>query len=289
MVKILLDPGHGQGSNFNRGYKGNLRNEGDANFYVCKNYIKPELERRGYIVRMTRNKISDNPSLANRGKMAKGYDLFVSWHTNAGGGTGLEIYPDVYANPNLLTNNLASRVSKVQGIKNRGVKFWKTNKGNNYFGVLRNNLATHGFLFELCFHDNRNEILNYENKIKEIVNEFCNCIDEFYGVRLSSISNNERSEEMSNQLKLDYVISCNDVKKYEKEIDKVIKYFVLSQSNFAVTHVKNDTDYSNRNVIIIGVGGEKYNHTSYADYFLKDMNDVNQFYATKANWIKFKL
>ena len=97
VIKIMLDPGHGSGKSHNRGFrtvKGfeQYSNEGDANFIFCSKHLKPALERAGFTVGMTRSKITDNPSLAARGKMAKGYDILLSSHTNAGGASGVEIF-----------------------------------------------------------------------------------------------------------------------------------------------------------------------------------------------------
>jgi len=59
-IRILLDPGHGAGRAHNRGFVGG-DNEGDANFNYCFGHLKPALERKGFIVGMTRKKITDDP------------------------------------------------------------------------------------------------------------------------------------------------------------------------------------------------------------------------------------
>ena len=83
MVKIMLDPGHGAGSAHNRGFKTipgfEFCNEGDCN-YVYSIKLKKALEEYGFKVDTTRANRSDNPDLATRGRMAKGYDLFISLH-----------------------------------------------------------------------------------------------------------------------------------------------------------------------------------------------------------------
>lgn len=47
MIKILLDPGHGGGRAYNRGFKqvDNLPycNEGDCNYIYARDYLKPAL------------------------------------------------------------------------------------------------------------------------------------------------------------------------------------------------------------------------------------------------------
>ncbi|HIT90547.1 MAG TPA: N-acetylmuramoyl-L-alanine amidase, partial [Candidatus Merdenecus merdavium] len=93
-IKILLDPGHGAGKAHNRGSV--IGNEGDNNYHFSI-VLKNELEKRGFIVGTTRQSISQNPSLQSRGQKAKGYDLFLSLHSNANNNKnvrGTEIFPD---------------------------------------------------------------------------------------------------------------------------------------------------------------------------------------------------
>lgn len=168
-MKILLDPGHGAGAIHNRGSK--IGNEGDNNFKMYL-VLKKALENKGFEVGTTRKVIIDNPSLESRGKKGKGYDLFLSLHTNAGGGSGVEVWDDV--NPKYRNKKLGeiicNSVSKTLGIPNRGVKYRKTSSGSNYYGVLRNNYAKNGMIVEFCFHDNFNEIKKYLDNL-EIVAE----------------------------------------------------------------------------------------------------------------------
>lgn len=81
-MKILLDPGHGAGNRYNRGFKqvDNLPycNEGECNFIYCRDYLKPALEKYGIEVELTRKDIKDDPTLSERGKMGKGFDLLIS-------------------------------------------------------------------------------------------------------------------------------------------------------------------------------------------------------------------
>ena len=167
--KIMLDPGHGQGSKFNRGSK--LGNEGDNNWEYSL-ILKKELEKYGIVVGTTRPNKSDNPGLEARGKMAKGYDLFISLHSNAGPASakGVEIFPDTkpVVDDHKLAAKLCEAIASV-GNANRGVRYrtyangkegyltglTKAPRISNYYGVLYHNLASrYAMLIEHVYHTN---------------------------------------------------------------------------------------------------------------------------------------
>lgn len=194
-VKILLDPGHAKGHN--RGYVGpKWKHEGDGNYHFSV-LLKKELERYGIIVGTTRtsNTTYDIP-LSTRGQSAKGYDLFISLHTNAVGGSasgsasGVEIYEDVNARATTLNKSLASTISSTLGINNRGLKYRYygentsgVNPKSNYYGVLRNNAAPAGMLIEHCFHDNASDVAKYEANADALAKNMARVIANYYGIK----------------------------------------------------------------------------------------------------------
>ncbi|MGO3751223.1 MAG: glucosaminidase domain-containing protein [Peptoniphilaceae bacterium] len=190
MLKIMLDPGHGAGKAHNRGFVNipnfNYSNEGDCNFYYAKNYLKPELEKYGIYVGMTRKSIYDNPSLYQRGRMAKGFDLLVSLHSNAVNGlaTGAEIWDSTNPKESIkpLTDKLTLAISKAIGTNDRGTKYRKNNSGSNYYGILRYGLAKHNFIIEHAFHDNYTDCSKYVNSLPKIAKETARVIAEYFGV-----------------------------------------------------------------------------------------------------------
>ena len=187
MIKIMLDPGHGAGKSHNRGFKTvkgfeEYSNEGDANFIFCNKHLKPALEKVGFTVGMTRNKITDNPTIANRGKMAKGYDILLSSHTNAGAGSGVEVWDSTNPKESIkpLTDLICTTTSKALGIPNRGTKYRKQSNGSNYYGVLRNGLAKHNFIVEWCFHDNQSDVTSYVNNMELLANNVAKAMADYY-------------------------------------------------------------------------------------------------------------
>lgn len=183
-IKILLDPGHGAGRAHNRGFVGG-DNEGDANFNYCIGHLKPALERKGFIVGMTRQKITDDPDLATRGAMAEGYDLLFSSHSNAmgtpnSGVSGTEIWDSVQ-NPNrALAEALCKAISDVLNITNRGVKYRKQSDGTDWYGVLRASKAKSAMLVEHFFHDNANDVNKWWRNYKQVAEATADVLAAFY-------------------------------------------------------------------------------------------------------------
>ena len=197
-IKIMLDPGHGAGKTHNRGSV--IGNEGDNNYHFSV-VLKNELEKKGFIVGMTRSSINGNPSLQQRGQMAKGYDLFLSIHSNASSNKnvrGTEIFPDTnpVKNWHKLAANLGSAIAKACNTNNRGVIYWGLNSGyqktskppksSNYFGVLRYNLATsYAMLVEHVYHTNYTDCKAYVEDRQKIAVAMADVIANWYGITVS--------------------------------------------------------------------------------------------------------
>ena len=193
MVKIMLDPGHGAGAFHNRGFKQipgfEFSNEGDCN-YIYSLKLKKALENYGFIVGNTRFNRLDNPTLAQRGQKAKGYDLLISLHSNAAGGTatGTEIWDST--NPRecikTLTDKLCVAISNAIGTNNRGTKYRKNKSGTNYYGILRNGMAKHNFIIEHAFHDNFIDCKKYVDNLDKVAAATAKTLAEYYGLVKSS-------------------------------------------------------------------------------------------------------
>lgn len=181
--KIMIDPGHGAGAK--RGFvgSGQYATEGDNNYFMAL-VLKEELEKLGFEVGMTRGKRTDDPSLWNRGQMAKGYDLFISVHSNAANGRvrGTEVYDDVLSPATSLAKNLSASSAKAFGHPNRGRKTRVLSSGDNWYGVIRNSLAKHSMLCEYGFHDNAQDarlLMNQNHRVK-LMTDQARIIHEFF-------------------------------------------------------------------------------------------------------------
>lgn len=190
-ISIMLDPGHGKGQN--RGFvnvdpknNGKYCNEGD-NTYFLAHKLKAELEKYGFEVGITRTNINQDPSLEARGKMAKGYDLFISVHSNAAGPTvrGTEVWDSVQKPNKALASKISKYVASAFGHTNRGAKYrvYPDTVNTDYYAVLRANEATYGMLVEHGFHTNYEDasILFYQRQ--KIAEMEAKAIADYYGMR----------------------------------------------------------------------------------------------------------
>lgn len=229
-IKIMLDAGHGAGADYNRGSK--YGNEGDNNFNFSL-LLKKELEKYGFYVGLTRptQNVGSNQDLKRRGQLGKGYDLFLSLHSNAGGGTGVEIWNSVTKGDSTLANLLCEGLSKVQNIKNRGVKYKKLEGTNlDWFGVLRYNAAKKGMLIEHCFHDNAPECKFYYNNMELIAKKEAEIIAKYYGIKEKT----QGDDEM-----LDVIVTCISDGDVLKAVDyAVMKNYPFMKANNGILPIK---------------------------------------------------
>lgn len=80
-IKIMLDAGHA-GKYYNASPVVNGYYESQT-MWNLSHKLKTALEAYGFEVGMTRSNINDDPELTERGRRARGYDLFLSLHSNA--------------------------------------------------------------------------------------------------------------------------------------------------------------------------------------------------------------
>lgn len=187
-IKILLDAGHGAGKKSNRGFvqvdNYTHCNEGDCNYLYCTEYLKPELEKYGIEVGLTREKIEDDPSLVARGQMGKGYDLLISCHTNAfnGKATGVEVWDSTNPKESIkpLCDLICKNVADTLKIANRGTKYRKNRQGQNWYGILRNGQGKHNLIIEHCFHDNIDDARKYRTNLEGTARAVAKAIADYY-------------------------------------------------------------------------------------------------------------
>lgn len=186
MLKIILSAGHGVGKAHNRGSI--CSNEGDNNYYYSL-ILKEELETYQDIkVDLVRNNINDNPHITNRSAMGKGYDLYLSLHSNAPGGTnqnvrGTEIFDSVERPNKALATKLCEATATLFNHNNRGVKYREGQPGFNWYGELRFNEAKSSMIVENGFHTNPIDCNYYKNNHKKLAEIQANVIAEHYKLR----------------------------------------------------------------------------------------------------------
>ena len=155
MKLIVLDPGHGTDD---RGFYGDgeERTEGVNNFLTCVE-IKKYLEERYVVdIKMTRQKVTDNP-WPGRGGMFPNADLFYSRHSNAYNGTvrGSEVFVGTGSPAaSKLAFDLCVKMAELFGHNNRGLL------NGDIMAVVREAKETGtkmAMLAEFGFHDTKTD------------------------------------------------------------------------------------------------------------------------------------
>ncbi len=196
---IVVDPGHGEFGNPHTTKAGFY--EGTQNFILGQK-LKAELEARGFSVLLTRNAVSDDPSLAERGELAgkNGAVMFLSLHSNAPGTSATpERYPRIRGAETFysvsdeernaeIARALTHAVVTTMNTEDRGIKTRRhpDNEKKDYYGVMRAS-ATSGcrqaFLIEHGFHTNPEDsaFLQSEECLARLAAAEAEVIDRFFG------------------------------------------------------------------------------------------------------------
>ena len=224
MPKVCIDAGH-YGSYYN-GCPNN-KNYYESNIMWKLHLLqKKYLEQLGIDVITTRANKDKDLSVTERGKKAKGCDLFISNHSNAVGSYMNEtvdyvaIYhltDDTTTNVDEISKNFANKIAPVisttMGVKqsNRIVTRKSDNDRNNdglmndnYYGVLHGSRLVNvaGVLIEHSFHTNTrtvNWLLNEEN-LDKLAKVEAECIASFLlGKTVTLDSKTETKEEVKTE------------------------------------------------------------------------------------------
>lgn len=165
-VKIMLDAGHY--GKYNRSPVVPEYYESDFTWKL-QGYLKAELESRGFIVGVTRTNKDKDLGLTDRGNMAKGYDLFISLHSNAAGTESVDRVEGIYQYNNARSKEvaylLAPLVKSVMGTKDAPKEYYKLSANDRngdgvlndeYYGVLHGArmVGVAGVIIEHGFHTN---------------------------------------------------------------------------------------------------------------------------------------
>lgn len=198
MVEICLDAGHY--GKYNRSPVVPEYYESDMNWKLHL-LLKKYLEAYGIKVSQTRTDKAKDMDLEDRGKMAKGKDLFLSLHSNAAGDEKTNyvvcMYQvddncgDIDEQSKALAKKLADCVGNVMGAE---AKTWSTQSskdrdGNgykdDYYGVLRgaHSVGVPGVIIEHGFHTNKAqaEWLMKDSNLEKLAKAEAAVIAEHYG------------------------------------------------------------------------------------------------------------
>lgn len=172
VIKIMIDPGHYGYYNPSPVYKSYY--ESVMNWKLS-NYLKAELEALGAHADITKTSLDDNPDLIPRGHMSKGYDFFISIHSNAASYSSIDKpvaicyqdveWTDIDDTSREIGQLLADKVADVMDTYQEGEIYQRLSvedrDGNGvwddeWYGVLcgARYVQTPGVLLEHSFHTN---------------------------------------------------------------------------------------------------------------------------------------
>lgn len=195
MAKIMLDPGH-FGSRINQSTV--IPSYYESNFtwdFTLK--LKSRLEAAGVEVALTRYQKDEDVAVFTRGARSKGYDLFISIHSNAAAAESPDRVVGIYqVNSHVL--DFAKKSKELAGflcpIVNKAMECVQQTQmldymgagGLDYYGVLRGSAAvgTPGLILEHSFHTNyrATKWLMDDEHLEALADVECDAICEFLGV-----------------------------------------------------------------------------------------------------------
>lgn len=230
-VRIMLDPGHAGGI-FNASPVVSGYYE-SAQMWLLTHKLKAALENYGFEVGLTRYSVNDDPELTERGRKAKGYDLFISMHSNAAASEA----PDApwiihFVEDNkTYTDEVSAAVARVIGpvvsrvmvvsepyYYTKGVDFDRDGNGyldDEYYGVLfgAKSVGVPGIIIEHSFHTNAAAarwLLRDEN-LDRLAAEEAEALAKYYGLENKGMTADEKKsfealekkvEELERKLKV---------------------------------------------------------------------------------------
>ncbi len=192
-MKICIDPGHGEGHNQSPvvpEYREGTR------MFVLGHLLKQELERYTNVeVLITRDVVTDNPRLYERGAMAKGCEVLLSLHSDAVGGESSEyvdrptvFYPISGACADLAAL-LSEKIAQTMGTVQAGKTKTRVNGAGDadYYGVIRYSVSAGsvGLILEHSFHTNKrtaNWLLDDGNLLK-LAKAEAKVLADYYGLK----------------------------------------------------------------------------------------------------------
>ena len=160
MSKVCLDAGHYAKYNRSPGVPEYWESE---RMWVLTDLLAIALKKHGVSVLKTRTNKDVDLALVNRGKLAKGCDLFLSMHSNAvGSGMNESVdYPVAYVMADGSSTDIGLKLAKVveaqMGTKQAARTATKKNSsGGEWYGVLRGAkmVEVPGVILEHSFHTN---------------------------------------------------------------------------------------------------------------------------------------
>ncbi|MCM1133480.1 MAG: N-acetylmuramoyl-L-alanine amidase [Ruminococcus flavefaciens] len=172
VIKVMIDPGHFSYYNQSPVYSPYWES---VMTWKLSNYLQEELTALGVHADLTKDSLDEDPTLNDRGFKSKGYDFFISMHSNAGAYESTDqplaiIYQDlpwttIDDTSREMGEILAQTVAEVMETRQKGITYqrkgtadWDRNgiMDDEWYSVLFGSryVGTPGILLEHSFHTN---------------------------------------------------------------------------------------------------------------------------------------
>lgn len=201
-IKIMLDPGHDT-AKYNQGAAPGYW-EG-AQMWRLYQFLRTALERRGFIAAGTKSRCDQSVDVVTRGRMARGYDVFLSLHSNACADKSVDRPVGIYfvddncgpidEESKELAVLLAGVVAEVMGTRHRAETYSHKSsrdrdgdgkKNDDYYGMLygAHQSGTPGVIVEHSFHTNPDAAawLLDDDNLRRLAEAEADALAEYYGM-----------------------------------------------------------------------------------------------------------
>lgn len=216
-VRIMLDPGHA-GFYYNQSPV-NLDYFESARMWRLAELLRESLTRYGFEVAFTRDSIHDDPELTERGRRAKGYDLFLSLHSNAAASAEPDAPWIIHFSSDSKTlideesekiaRAIGPAVSELMGVSapyyyTKAVDFDRDGNGyldDEYYGVLfgAKSVGVPGVIIEHSFHTNKaaTDWLMDDRNLMKLAAREAEVLADIYGMK----GEKERMEQLEKEIR----------------------------------------------------------------------------------------
>lgn len=201
-IKILLDPGH-DCATYNQSPVVPKYYEGERMWKLYK-YLRPALEKYGFIVGCTKTQVNQAISVTKRGAMARGYNFLLSLHSNACDDpsvdrpVGICFVDDDCGKIDDVSKELATVLSQTVADTMGTTKAQQYSrlskndrdhdglKNDDYYGLLfgAHQAGVPAVILENSFHTNKEaaEWLLVDSNLKKLAQAIADALADYYGV-----------------------------------------------------------------------------------------------------------
>lgn len=241
-IRIMLDAGHDGKRNQSPVMKSYYES---VAMWTLQGYLKTELENRGFEVSTTRQSLNEVMDVVVRGKKAKGYDLFLSLHSNACGTESVDRVSAIYLADDkkttidekskeigvILANTVTDvmKVNQKPSVYNKLAGYDRNGNGittdDDYYGVLYGShmVGTAGIIIEHSFHTNlkSTQWLSNDANLKKLAKAEAEALANYYGMKEVKVENKEVTNTVV------YTVVKGDVlskiaEKFDTTVDEIV-------------------------------------------------------------------